>query len=81
MNEIRALEDLELIREFVIQTDMGKSLNKDSQMNNTTLDVLEKINYIVEKAYEGNMRDMSMGYINLRKLLFIWLDTIYGKIE
>ena len=81
VNEFRALEDLELVREFVIQTDMSKSLNKDGQINNPTLDVLEKINYIIEKAYEKNMSGMSLGYVKLRKLMFIWLDAVYCNIE
>ena len=74
VNEFRALEDLKLVREFVIQTDMCKSLNKDSQINNSTLDILEK-------AYEENICDMSLGYVKLRKVMFIWLDAIYRNID
>ena len=71
VNEFEALKDLELIRNFVLEKDMSKNSNKDSQINNATLDILEKINYIIEKAYEENTCDMSVGYINLRDVYLV----------
>ena len=82
INEFRALEDLELVREFVIQEDFQKkSLIEGNKLDISTFTLLEIINDIVEKTYTEKCLEIATAYNELRKFMFIWMEAIYRKIE
>ena len=69
----KIIDDMESVRKFVLT----KPIGKNGELENSVLDVLEKVNNIIAKIYEDDLSGVAEEYERLRTLVLIWLDAIY----
>ena len=71
------IENLENVRDYVIQTTNDKCFENDLIM----LDILSEINLIIENFYIDENSDIKKECKTLRKFLIISLDKLYENID